>query len=252
MELAAGRKLDQQLMVEVVRRLRKERDESNAIQGIAILIAEAPRVSEAQADMDDHRGGYRNHKARLYELIDFNDVFVETILALPSYELTDFEQQLKKAMSDMCDEVYAFMLSDKQYEAITHGLSREIAVYKAAKELGYDVRMTSRVEDAHGVDMIIRDARGRSMSIDCKTRSSYHFRLLDIKKDGFISEQERLDAELQGFIVLTRGKHSDFVRTTLFRVSTEDLGEIRAFSFVDSTKFADLLKRAMDAQLRKD
>jgi hypothetical protein len=216
---------------------------------LAYLIALAPRATEAQREMDIHHGGYRNHKARLYELIEFNDTFVTVVLALSEAELSSFVLQFRVAIDMMCRRANVEPFSDEQFLAIVHGLSREIAVYRGAIKEGFEAKMTSRSEDAHGVDMVIRDPERKiSMNIDCKTHSSYHFRLLDLQRDRLITEEERMDAELRGFIVLRHGKHSDFVRTTLVQIATEYLGEIRDFSFVDTKKLGVLLHRAIDAQ----
>lgn len=244
---ANGRTIDIKVLADIVGHLKKRKN-IDSTTNVALLLAQGPKAAVAQMEMDIHHGGYRNHKARLYELIDFNDSFVDTVLALPSAELETFPERLHEMMNELCLSVGVLMMTDKQFGAIVHGLSREIAVYKAARIEGFNVHMTSRVEDAHGVDMVITDKKGRTMNIDCKTRSSFHFRLIDIKRDHLISEEDRLQAEIKGFMVLRHGKHKDFVQTTLIRVATQELGQIRAFSFQDTKKMGDLLKRAMAAQ----
>lgn len=216
---------------------------------ISQLVLATPRAAQAQLEMDRHQGGYRNHKARLFELIEFNDIFVDTVLTLPDDMLTDFTLKIHKLMDSFCKKINCLMFTDEQFDAIVHGLSREIAVYKAVRsESGMSVVMANRVEDAHGVDMTIEDEFGRKMGIDCKTRSSFHFRLLDLKRKGVVTEEERLTAELLGYAVLTKGSQNDFVRTTLLRVSTKELGDIKDFAFLDSSRLIDLLRTAMDAQ----
>lgn len=217
---------------------------------LAQLIARTPRAARAQDEMDRHHGGYRNRKARLYELIDFNDAFVTAVHALPDEELPYFAKNIQKSMKRIVKLFRAPMFSDRQFDAIAHGLSREIAVYRAAVKAGYEVRITDRVEDARGVDMVISaPSSGTSMPIDCKTKSSFHFRLLDLKRDGYLSEEQRLRAELSGFHIVRAGRQNqDFQTTTLLRISTQDLGSIRAYDFVDSRYFLRLLQRAMQAQ----
>ena len=62
-----------------------------------------------------------------------------------------------------------------------HGLSREIAVFKAAENAGLNALMSSRVADAFGIDMQIADTvSGDYVNIDCKTSSAFHFRLKDL------------------------------------------------------------------------
>jgi len=242
-----GRPVTEKNLAEVIKKLKKEK-RSGVVMNLALLLAQSPRASVAQQEMDIRHGGYKNRTARLYELIDFNDSFVDTVLGLPKPELMEFPDVLKRHMQRLCDTVGVLMMSDDQYYAIVHGLSREVAVYNAAKREGFLVHMTTRVEDAHGADMVVSDKDGREMNIDCKTRSSFHFRLLDRKRDHLMTEEERLEAENDGFAVLRTGKRADFVRTTLVRVATQDLGEIKAFSFVDTARIGNLLKRAMKAQ----
>lgn len=242
-----GRPLTEKALIEAIGKLKKER-RTGVVMNLALLLAQSPRASVAQQEMDIRRGGYKNRTARLYELIDFNDSFVDTILGLPKSELLEFPEILKIHIERLCKTVGVLMMSDDQYYAIVHGLSREVAVYNAAKREGLSVHMTNRVEDAHGVDMVITSNEGRDMNIDCKTRSSFHFRMLDLKRDHLITEAERLKGEEDGFIVLRKGKHADFVQTTLVRVSTQELGEIKAFAFVDTARIGTLLKQAIAAQ----
>lgn len=228
--------------------LRKKENPSLTDRLVLITLA-TPRAAQAQLEMDTHQGGYRNHKARLFELIEFNDTFVDTVLAFPENQLPGFTDRLHALMNSFCSDINALMFTDEQYEAIVHGLSREIAVYKAIQsEEDMSAQMTSRVQDAHGVDIIVRDSHGRSMGIDCKTRSSFHFRLIDLKRKGVITEEERLTAELRGYAVLTKGKRDDFVQTTLLRVATQDLGEIQHFVFEDTKRVVQHIRNALAAQ----
>lgn len=238
-------------LVEALEHTQPTADTPDIVIELAQLIARTPRAARAQDEMDRRHGGYRNRKARLYELIDFNDAFVSAVHALPDEELPYFTKNIQRSMKRIVRLFRAPMFSDQQFDAIAHGLSREIAVFRAAVKAGYEVRITDRVEDAKGVDMVIRaPGTGVSIPIDCKTKSSFHFRLLDLKRDGYLSEEQRLRAELSGFHVVRAGRQNkDFQTTTLLRISTQDLGSIRAFDFVDPKYFLRLLQRAMQAQL---
>lgn len=247
------RRLDFKLLDSLVNDLENQKPDALTPQiviELAQLIARTPRAARAQDEMDRHHGGYRNRKARLYELIDFNDAFVHAVHELPSEDLPYFQKNIQKSMKRIVRLFKAPMFSDKQFDAIAHGLSREIAVYRAASAAGYDVRITDRVEDAKGVDMVISaPSTGVSMPIDCKTKSSFHFRLLDLKRDGYLTEEQRLRAELAGFHIVRAGRHNRaFQTTTLLRISTQDLGPIRYYDFVDPKHFLRLLQRAMQAQ----
>lgn len=213
---------------------------------LALLILQAPNAARAQAEMDTHRGGYRNRTARLYELIDFNDMFVDTVLSLDDEVLADFTTRLKDEIDRFCSIMHAKSLNDRQYEAIVHGLSREIAVYRAAKAIGYTVRMTSRAQDAMGVDMVIFDKQNKkSLNIDVKTHSAFHFRLIELQKQDRLDEEKRLQCELAGFCEMKNGHGDGAVNTVLLRIATDRLGEIRNFDFVELAPIADLISSAL-------
>lgn len=225
----------------------RQRNVNDAPHLLALLLLQTPSAVRAQIEMDRHRGGYSNRQARLFELIDFNDTFVDTVLALDKTERTGFIERLKHEMTVFCASLGQPMFSDEQYEAIVHGLSREIAVFNGAKRLGYVARMTSRVQDAMGVDMIITDPRTKkSIGIDIKTRSAFHWRLVDLQRQNRISEEQRLECELTGYCKIRRPARDGAVDTMLFRISTEHLGEIHDFEFDNMDKFAELLAEALE------
>lgn len=214
---------------------------------LAKIILMSPGAARAQHEMDKHQGGYKNRQARVYELIDFNDAFVDTVLALDQQYLSDFTERLKEEMTLFCQRMNAQPLDDDQYYAIVHGLSREIAVYFGAKDLGYVPHMTSRVQDAMGIDMIISDPETKkTLHIDVKTNSSFHFRLLNLKRAKRIDEEKHMHCELAGFCTIRNGKGVKAVDTVLFRVSTKYLGPIKDFRFDDTEKFSALLRAALD------
>lgn len=214
---------------------------------MASLILQSPNAVRAQQQMDRHEGGYNNRQARVFELIDFNDTFVDLALSLPEDELENFPERLKLELDHHCERMHAAKLTDRQFEAIIHGLSREIAVYRAAKKEGLVARMTSRVQDSRGVDMIITDPNTKkSIGIDCKTSSSFHFRLLRLEQKRRINEAHRLTCEENGFCKVDGGSKSSPSPTVLLRVSTELLGKIKHFTFVDSSKIGSLLRTALN------
>lgn len=227
-------------------RLLREHDTHDAVHLLALLILQAPAAAHAQREMDTHHGGYRNRQARIFELIDFNDTFVDTVLALPDHDLVEFPERLKEEIEYFCSVLQVAPFSDEQFEAITHGLSREIAVYRGAKRAGYIVRMTSRTQDAMGVDMVITDPdTKRSLNVDVKTRSAFHFRLVDLERQHRMDEARRLECELAGFCMVRNGHGQQAVDTVLMRIATEHLGEIQYFDFVSIEPLATLIADAM-------
>lgn len=216
---------------------------------LAIVVLQAPAAAEAQRQMDRHHGGYRNREKRLFELIDFNDGFVDTVLALDEEELLTFTNRFRAEIDTFCAACAVEPFDDDQFSAIVHGLSREIAVYRGARSLGYRVRMTSRVLDSKGVDMVITDPKTKkSLNIDVKTHSAFHFRLLDLQHQRRIDEARRLECELAGFCSITNGRNLRAVDTTLLRIATDRLGPIHHYQFVDTEEFGKLLERAISSE----
>lgn len=241
-----GRRADvYQQTAEAVRSLASH-DSHEAVYLLAALILQAPNAARAQREMDEHHGGYRNREARLYELIDFNDTFVDTVLSLASDMLPEFNERLRVELNRFCSQLHVAGFSDQQFEAITHGLSREIAVYCAARSVGYIAHMTSRAQDAMGIDMIITDPETKkSINIDVKTHSAFHFRLIELEHQHRMDENKRYHCELAGYCVVQNGHGDQAVETVLVRVATEILGEIRDFNFVDTSPIATLLASAL-------
>jgi len=231
---------------EAVRRL-TQRDIYQPEFLLARLILQTPSAACAQIDMDKNKGGYTDRRARLFELIDFNDTYVDTVLALPEQYLENFTHRLHHEMAVFCQQMHLPMFTDKQYDAIIHGLNREIALFRTAKKLGYVVRMTSRLQDAMGIDMVITDPNSKkSINVDCKTRSAYHFRLRDLLNQRRIDEERRLRCELMGFCLIQNGGGDKAVDTVLFRIATEDLGGIKDFDFINPHALSEQLYQAIE------
>ncbi len=227
-------------------RLLKERDSHDSVQLLARLILQSPGAAQAQREMDSRHGGYKNRQARVFELIDFNDTFVDTVFSLHDHDLVVFPQRLQEEIERFCTYLHVPGFTEQQFEAITHGLSREIAVYRALKRAGYIVHMTSRAQDAMGIDMVITDPdTKRSVNIDVKTHSSFHFRLIDLERQARISEERRLECELAGFCAIRNGHGEQAVETVLLRVATDRLGEIRNFDFVAIEPLLQLVGEAL-------
>lgn len=204
--------------------------ERSAEHYIAALVLQAPRAVMAQRRMDGHPNGMHDKHRRIDELIAFNDTYVSLILSLRDDDRDQANDRLKQLMDRFCKHLKAPCFNNDQWQAITHGLSREIAVYRTAKELGYNVQMTSRQQDAMGVDMVITDSRrDRSINLDIKTRSSFHFRLKDLTNEGRVSEMQREAAEHAGFCMVVNGHGDEAVHTTLLRIDEETYGRVVSF-----------------------
>ena len=219
---------------------------NDAVEWIVLLILQAPRAARAQEQMDRHHHGYRGREARLYELIDFNDAYVSSVLSLPGPYLPGFTNRAREEVNRFCEHVGARSFSDEQWEAITRGLSREVAVYRGAIAAGFSAEMTDRRSDALGVDMIIHDPEtGRAVNIDCKTPSSYFLRLQELAQEGRLTEKQAIRADAQGHCMIVNGQGSESREIVLFRVSPEVFGEVEDFSFSNQPALGAVLRQVI-------
>lgn len=142
--------------------------------------------------------------------------------------------------------MYSRTFDNEQYGAIVHGLSREIAVFKAAQNAGLDAVMTSRVADAFGVDMQILDHNtGRYLNVDCKTSSSFHFRLKHLVREGRMAPRDVIDAETKGWWEIVNRGDGRRLKVVLLRVSQDELGDIRAFRFINEQAVVARLRQIL-------
>ena len=211
----------------------------------SLLLAQAPRAAAAQHTMDTHKYGYHNRQKRLYELIDFNDTFVDLILATPVRDRAGLAAKLYQDITALCRRLDTKEFTDTQFAAIANGLGREIAVYTAAEEFGYEVRMASRTQDAFGIDMMIAEAGTNSrLYVDCKAPSAFRHRLEDLVKYGKITEAQLLKADEQDFLTMDRRFGDESIPVTLLCIRTETVGEVHDFVFDNPRKFRTLLQQA--------
>jgi len=199
------------------------------------FIVQAPHAAQAQSQMDKHRHGFHDRANRVMELIDFNDAYVSTVLAMPPDHLHGFNDDTKRLIDWFCKRVGAWTFSDEQFEAIAHGLSREIAVYNAVKAAGFGAEMTTRSEDAFGIDIHIIDrTTGRRINVDIKTASAFHYRLIELLSEGRISDADMDLAETRGYAAVYNSHDDEKIRVVLWRIDHETLGNIQDFAFANT------------------
>lgn len=213
---------------------------------VALALLLTPQASRAQSMMDAHKHNFHDRKARLFELIDFNDAFVSAVLECID-ELDDFSEQFRAAQKRLAKKYHTALFTDGQWDAIEHGLSREVAVFLAAKNAGFDALMTSRTDDAFGIDMQVRDrATGMYVNIDCKTHSSFFFRLKALVRERRLNRREALHAQELGFCAIENCRDDHCARVVLLRIDHTQLGDIVHFQFTDETKIIGLLKTVIE------
>lgn len=209
-----------------------------------LLIAQTPQAVLAQWQMDAHKHGYHNREKRLYELIDFNDTFVNLVLLTPIHKRAGLTEVLKLEMDQFCRKLNTPSFSDKQFTAIALGLGREVAVFAAAEQLGYHARMTSRTQDAFGIDMmVVQPGTNKRLYIDCKTPSAYRHRLEDLVKYGHITEEQLLQADSDDYITIDRHHNEEIVPVTLLCVRSDTVGEVHDFAFDEPKRVQALLDK---------
>lgn len=212
--------------------------------GLVALLAQAPRAVLAQKQMDTFEHGYRNKRERLYELIDFNDTLVATILAMTPELRDQFAVRTKQAADRMCQRVGAPCFSDEQWTAIIRGLTREVAVYMAAKESGFAVVMTDRAHDALGIDMQVQDAEtGRYINIDVKTPSSFRHRMEQLVREGRLTERELLRGDHDSYVVETNGHGAERTQIIVLCILPDLFGELTDWRFINTEPMRNKLNQ---------
>lgn len=239
------RKFDVSQLHDTIRIKRLRAGESDTVvDWLELLVLQAPGAVRAQRHMDKHPGGPHASNGSLYDLINFNDAYVSAVLSAPAEILPVFDEQAKQLIDRFCRRLRTPSFSDEQWEAITRGLSKEIAVYRGAIGEGLKARMTSSSQDAMGVDLIVGDpTTGREVNIDVKTRSSFHFRIKDLVSEGRVSEVAQEHAEQVGYLGVTNGHGGEAVDVVLVRVSDETLGEVVNFEFENSALLGRELRK---------
>lgn len=226
-------------------RLRKRFARSgNAYDGLVALLAQAPRASLAQIQMEQHAYGYRNRRERLFELIDFNDTFVDTVQVVNDHDRRRFGEATKVAADRICKRVGAPCFTNEQWDAIVRGLTREVAVYWAAVNNGLNATMTSRSQDALGIDLQVQDPEtGRYINLDVKTPSSFRHRLEQLVREKRLTEHELLEADQRSYAVQHNG-HGIYRATIILLCILPDLfGDFEAFRLVNEAPMRDKLNQ---------
>lgn len=204
------------------------------------LALQAPRAAVAQEDMDEHPHGYHNKEHRLFELIDFNDAFDCAIIAMPHELLPHVKDRVRHLCETMCQKAGTRMFSEQQYDAIVHGLSREIAVYLGLRKEGFEVEMANRREDAFGIDMYITETTSlKTVGVDIKTRSSYFYRIQELSREGRLSEEGFIMADRNGFTAVMNGRGEEQRQVVTWRIDHVVLGEVVDFEFEDTRRLGE-------------
>ncbi len=203
--------------------------------GVVALLAQAPRAVLAQLQMDKFPYGYRNKEERLFELIDFNDTLVATILDMDDQLRIQFAERMKQAMDRVCKRVGAPCFSNEQWTAIIRGLTREVAVYLAAKEHGFHAWMTDRADDALGIDIQVQDPEdGRYINLDVKTPSSFRHRMEQLVHENRLTEHDLLVGDQQSYIVEHNGHGNNRVEVIVLCILPDLFGELADWRFVNA------------------
>ena len=205
------------------------------IDGLVALLAQAPRAVLAQMQMDNYPHGYRNKQERLYELIDFNDTLIGTILAMGDGARRQFRSRVKEAADRVCHRVGAPNFTNKQWDAIIRGLTREVAVYTAAKESGFNAWLTDRAHDALGIDLQVQDPEdGRYINIDVKTPRSFRHRMEQLVKEKRLTERELLIGDERQYIIEKNGRGKNRVDVIVLCILPDAFGDLIDWRFVNS------------------
>ena len=198
---------------------------------LALLIVQSPQAARAQELMKKRGIRFNDREDRLHELISFNDTFVDLILSFEEIP-KDIKDNIYYEIHRVCGITRTHSFSYKDYGAISKGLEREIALYKAAQSAGFEARMTSRIADGLGVDMQISDKEsGVQVNVDCKTESSFRFKLQALSRQGRVDNEEFLKADENGYVYFTVGRGKEAIPVVLLRLDDELTGGVEEFRF---------------------
>lgn len=227
----------------IITKLRHVAEQTNKpADWLAALYAQAPRAAAAQQQMDQHPYGYHDKQARLFELIDFNDTFVATILSMDQSMRARFVAQAKRGCDSMCYQTHSPVFSDDQWRAIVRGLTREIAVYQAARDRGFDATMPNRTGDAMGIDLQVRDPEsGRYINIDVKTPSSFRHRLEELVQEGRLTDKELMEADSRSYVIEHNGHNRDRVEVIVLCMLPDKFGDFGDFRLLNSEPMRQIL-----------
>ncbi len=209
---------------------------------LASLYAQAPRAAAAQQQMDQHPYGYWDKQARVFELIDFNDTFVATVLAMGQADRAKFAIRAKQGCDSICYQTRSPLFTAEQWMAIVRGLTREIAVYQAARDRGFQAVMPNRTGDAMGIDLQVRDPEsGRYINIDVKTPSSFRHRLEELVQQGRLTEKQLLDADMRSYAIEHNGHNGGAVEVVLLCMLPDKFGDFGDFRLLNSEPMRQML-----------
>ena len=225
--------------------IRERFERTNTYQvGLLAILAQAPRAVLAQIQMDEHPHGYRNKQERLYELIDFNDTIVATVLVLNDTLRTQFAESMKQSADRLCKRIGVPCFTNEQWTAIVRGLTREVAVYSAAKNNGFNAVLTSRTQDALGIDVQVQDPQSRRyINVDVKTPSAFHYRIRVLMHEGRLNSHEADAAEERGYALQENGHGKQKAQIVLLCIVPEQYGDLANFRFVDEAPMRESLNR---------
>ncbi len=217
---------------------------NDPLDGLVALLAQAPRAVLAQLQMDQFPHGYRNKQERLFELIDFNDTLVATILLLDDTRRREFAERAKQAADRVCKRVGAPCFTDEQWTSIIRGLTREVAVYFAAKDNGFNAYMTDRAQDALGIDLQVQDPEDRRyINIDVKTPSSFRHRMEQLVHEGRLTERELMEGDQRSYIIEHNGHGDQRVPIVVLCILPDLFGDLADWRFVDPLPMRDKLNQ---------
>ena len=216
-------------------KLRKQFEVSHeALDGLTALLAQVPRAVFAQLQMDAYPHGYRNKQERLFELIDFNDTLVSTILLLDDPHREAFNERTKQAADRLCRRVGAPCFTNDQWEAIIRGLTREVAVYSAARAFGFNAWLTDRAHDAMGIDIQVQDPEdGRYINVDVKTPSSFRRRMEQLIHENRLTERELMIGDKESYFIEQNGHGENRVEVIVLCILPDLFGELANWRFVN-------------------
>lgn len=220
-----------------------------AAESNALLILGIPAAARTQERMDRHRS--HDRALDVGSLSRFNRDLTSAIIAAPKNMRPEFTNQIRRRSESLLYRKWGLpVLSEVQFNRITSGLEREVAVFDALEETtpeGWQVRQGSMQEDALGTDIVVVDNKGAELRLDSKTRYAFDHVVDDLETGHWISAQDAQRGRDTGYVYSPgRTPSGEKVYTCIF--DADNLGSIKDFSYDNPYKVLEFVEQQFESQ----
>jgi hypothetical protein len=216
---------------------------------MALLVLGIPAAARAQERMDTRRT--HDRALDVGSLSRFNRDLSGVMLEMPPSMLPEFPDRLRRRSENLLYQQWGLpVLNEVQFNRITNGISREVAVLRALQETlpeEWNLRQGTPQEDMLGTDAVVVDNEGRELRMDMKTDYAFAHILDDLEAGDWITpEQARRGAE-DGYVYSPgRTPAGEKVYTCVF--NADALGKITDCQYEDPFAVFEFVEQQFEQQ----